>query len=182
VGERDADVVEPLEQPPAGVVVDLERRRQSPGLDAARLEVDDDLRGRLALDELPELLDDVLGDLRSDQACLAGVAAEDVGEAARDDNLEAVVHQRPDRMLPGRPGAEVRSRDEHGGAAVLRLVGNELGVLAPGREQAVLEAGAGHALEVDRRDDLVGVDVAAPQWQARPGVGGELLHRSSFRS
>ena len=37
----------------------------------ALLEVDDDLRRRVVLDELPELLDDVLGHLGGEQACLA---------------------------------------------------------------------------------------------------------------
>ena len=36
----------------------------------------------------------------------------------------------------------------------------------------------GHPLEVDGRDDLVGVDVAAPQRQRGPGVGGERVHVS----
>src|SRR5690606_8869744 len=55
-------------------------------------------------------------------------------------------------------------------------VEHELGVVAPSGEQAVLEAGAGHTLEVDGRDDLVGVDVAAAQRDPDAGVGGELLH------
>ena len=114
--------------------------------------------------------------LGRDEAGLAGVAAEDVGEAAGDHDLEAVVHQRPHGVLARRPGAEVGAGDEHGGAVVLRPVDDELRVLAPGREQPVLEAGAGDPLEVDRRDDLVGVDVAAPQRQAGAGVPGELLH------
>src|ERR1700760_3141039 len=63
VGQRDADVVESLEQSPARVVVDLEGRRQGVGLDGAPPEVDDDLGRRVVLDDLPELLDDVLGDL-----------------------------------------------------------------------------------------------------------------------
>src|SRR5699024_11016972 len=57
-----------------------------------------------------------------------------------------------------------------------RIVQHEVGVIAPSGEQAVFEAGTGDSFEVDRRDDLVGVDVAAAQWNADAGVGGELLH------
>src|SRR5690606_1207558 len=59
---------------------------------------------------------------------------------------------------------------------------DEFGVAAPRREQRVLEARAGHALEVDGGDDLVGVDVRATQRDADAGVGRELLHGSSFAS
>ena len=58
-------------------------------------------------------------------------------------------------------------------AAYARVVEDERLVLAPGGEQAVLEAGAGHPLEVLGRDDLVGVDVAAAQRDADAGVGRE---------
>ena len=43
-------------------------------------------------------------------------------------------------------------------AGVRGLVEDELGILTPAGEQRVLEAGLGDPLEVDRRDDLVGVD------------------------
>ena len=86
------------------------------------------------------------------------------------DDLEAVVLQRPHGVLARRAGAEVGAGDEHRARGVLRPVEHEVGVVAPGGEQPVLEAGAGHPLEVDRRDDLVGVDVAAAQRDADAGV------------
>jgi len=45
----------------------------------------------------------------------------------------------------------------------------------PGEER-ILEARAGDALEIHRRDDLVGVDGAAPQRGADAGVSDELVH------
>src|SRR5205823_4348562 len=68
-------------------------------------------------------------------------------------------------------------RDEHRAGGIRGVVEDERLVLAPRREQAVLEADLGHALEVDRRDDLVGVDVAAPQRDPDAGVARELLHQ-----
>ena len=126
----------------------------------------------MGLDVVPQLLDDLLVDHGDQQPGLAGVAAEDVAEPRADDDLEAVVLQRPDRVLAGRAGAEVRAGDQDRRARVLRLVEHEGRVVAPGREQPVLEPGLGDPLEVDRRDDLVGVDVAPAQRQGRAGVGG----------
>src|SRR5690625_1467935 len=50
---------------------------------------------------------------------------------------------------------------------------------APCGEQAVFESGALDALEVYRRNDLVGIDVAALQWCADAGVCAELVHRQA---
>src|SRR4051812_26895265 len=55
--QRQADVVQPLQQPPAGVVVDLERRGDLTGPDLAVLQVDGDLRRRVALDGVLQCLD-----------------------------------------------------------------------------------------------------------------------------
>ena len=65
-------------------------------------------------------------------------------------------------------------------ATATLLVEHEVRIAAPRREEAVLEAGARHPLEVDRRDDLVGVDVAALERNSDAGVGGELLHGSGL--
>ena len=142
----------------------------SPALDGPRLEVDGDGGAGLVVEVVPEPLHDLLVDLRREQPGLAGVAAEDVAEARRDDDLEAVVLQRPHGVLARRAGAEVGAGDEHRAGGVLGSVEHEAGVVAPGREQPVLEAGAGDPLEVDGRDDLVGVDVAAAQRDADAGV------------
>ena len=57
------------------------------------------------------------------------------------------------------------------------LVEHEVRVVAPGGEQPVLEAGAGDPLQVDGRDDLVGVDVGAAQRRRPVPVWvGERLH------
>src|SRR5690606_22565587 len=121
-------------------------------------------------------------DHAGEEALLAGVAAEDVREAAREDDLEAVVLERPHGVLTRGAGAEVGAGHEDRARRVLGLVEDEFGVAAPRREQRVLEARAGHALEVDGGDDLVGVDVRATQRDADAGVGRELLHGSSFAS
>ena len=110
VSQRQADVVEPLQQPPADVVVHLERHRQIRGLHRLLGQVDGDLGARLVLQQLPEQLDVGLRDLRGQQPALGRVAAEDVGEPGGDHHPEPVVHQRPDGVLARRPGAEVGAR------------------------------------------------------------------------
>src|SRR3954451_307761 len=59
VGQRDADVVEPLEEAPPRVVVDGERCGECLCGDRPLLQVIDDLRVVVGSDELPKLLDDV---------------------------------------------------------------------------------------------------------------------------
>src|SRR5690348_264305 len=180
VTQGQADVVEAFHEPPAGVVVDLERR-----LDPGRLgqhdavvEVDHDLGGRVGLDGVLERGHGGLGQDDGQQAGLGGVAAEDVTEPRGDHGPEAVVGQGPDRVLAGRAGAEVGAGDQDGRAVVLRLVEHEGRVLAPGGEQALAEAGPAHLLEVLGRDDLVGVHVAAAQRHGAAGVGDARLHGS----
>ena len=117
--------------------------------------------------------DDVFGERHRDQPDLQAVVAEDVGEAGRDDRLEAVVLQRPRRVLARRAGAEVRSGHEDVRALVARLVEHEVGPLPPLGEEAGAEPGALDPLEPVGRDDLVGVDVGTVE---RDGPGDDLTH------
>ena len=126
--------------------------------------------------QLPQQFDVLGADDAREQALLAGVASEDVRESGGEDNLEAVVLERPHGVLTRRAGAEVGAGHEHRTVRVLGLVEDEVRVASPSGEERVLEAGLGDALEVDGRDDLVGVDVGAAQGNAYAGVGGELLH------
>src|SRR3954453_13121304 len=148
--QRQTDVVQTLQQAPTRVLVDLEAGDDVLGGDAAGLEIDGDLSAGLVLQELPQQLDITLIRLRGEEPLLAGVAAEDVGEARGDDNAEAIVHQRPDGMFARRAGAEVGTRDQDAARRVRRLVEDEGLVTTPRSEQPVLETGTGHALEIDR--------------------------------
>ena len=101
VAQREPDVVEAVEQPVLREVVELERHVES---DRRRrhslvLDVDDDLELRVFFDRFPELRDRVLWRRRDDEAHLPAVVAEDVGEPRRQHGGEAVVHQRPHRVL-----------------------------------------------------------------------------------
>ena len=148
--ERERDVVEPVEQPVAALGVELERHRAAVEADLERLEVD------LALARLHQRAHLVLRQHDRQQADLRAVGEEDVGEGGRDDRLEAVVLQRPRRVLARRAAAEVRAGGEDRvlGQAPARL-------LRPVVEQELAEAGALDPLEELLGDDLVRVDVGA---------------------
>src|SRR5699024_11404709 len=62
---------------------------------------------------------------------------------------------------------------------VCLVIENEFGIVAPCGEKAVFESGALDALEVYRRNDLVGIDVAALQRSANAGMCAELVHRQA---
>ena len=97
--QRDSDVVQAFQQPPAHVVINDEVRLKIAHVDLLGLQIDRDLGARLGLQVGPDLLDDVLLNLCSDQPTLACVAAEDVGEARGHDHFEAVVGKRPHGMF-----------------------------------------------------------------------------------
>src|SRR5690606_7993131 len=179
VAEGEADVVQALHQAPARVVVDLERGGHAVPADLALLQVDGDLQGRVLLDPRLEVLDLLAGEDDRQQPHLRGVVAEDVPEARRDDDPEPVLLQRPDGVLAGRAGAEVGTGDQDARALVLRLVQDEVGVVAPGGVQAAVDRGAADLLEPGGGDDVVGVDVAAAQGDRAPGAGGGRLHGRS---
>ncbi|SIN31988.1 Uncharacterised protein [Mycobacteroides abscessus subsp. abscessus] len=79
-------------------------------------------------------------------------------------------------MLSGRSGAEFRPRDQNSAPVERFQIENEGGVGTPTGEEPVLETRSGDTLEVDRRDDLVGVHVGTAQRHTNSGVGVECLH------
>src|SRR5688572_8517487 len=98
-------------------------------------------------------------------AILEAVVVKDVGKARRDKHAEAVVRQRPRRMLAARAAAKVAARHKDAGAAELGAVQFENGVLAsivaktPVEEQILAKSGSLDSLEELLGDDLVGIDI-----------------------
>src|SRR3954471_8011154 len=161
--EREVDVVEAVEESVAAVLVEREGHGAAAEADLAALEVD------LGLAGVHQGLDVLLGQHDRQQADLRAVREEDVGEARRDDRLEAVVLQRPRRVLAAGAAAEVRAGGED---RVLREAPAVL--LRPVVEQELAEARALDALEELLGNDLVGIDVGALE---RRHLAGDDLHR-----
>ena len=67
------------------------------------------------------------------QPVLEAVVEEDVGERRRDQRAEAVIGERPGRVLARAAAAEVLPREQDRGAPVARLVEHEIGIRAPRR-------------------------------------------------
>ncbi len=153
---------------------------------ALRLEVDGDLHRRVRRDQLRDALHVLLVELDAQDADLAAVRAEDVGEARGDDRSEARVLERPRRVLTRRPAAEVASGEQHLRTVMLGPIHREVGtgrdpvgLVAPLGERERTEAGALDALEVLLRDDLVRVDVVAGDRAGVRAHGRERSHRTS---
>jgi hypothetical protein len=108
--------------------------------------------------------------------------AEDVAEAGRDDRVEPTLLDGPHGVLARRAHTEGRAGHEDGRTAVALVVEDEVAVVAPRREQALLEPGALDALEPFGGDGLVGVDVAAAQRYAAPGDDTDSFHDRTSRS
>src|SRR3546814_8346510 len=113
VAQGEPDVVEALEKPPPSVVVDVEGNPEVAQPRLARLQVDRHRDSRLGVDGGPDTGEVVLADHSGQQALLARVAAEDVGELGAQDDAEAVVAQRPDGVLAAGAGADRKSTRLH---------------------------------------------------------------------
>src|ERR671911_2206045 len=154
--------------PAASLRVEVERDRAAREAHLERLEVD------LGLARLHQGADLLLGQHNRQEPDLRAVGEEDVGEARRHDRLEAVVLERPRRVLAARAAAEVRSRGED---RVRREVPARL--LRPVVEEELAEAGPLHPLEELLGDDLVRVDVGAVEHADGAGDGRDRLHHRS---
>ena len=206
-GQGLRDGVEPLNQPLALVVGDLDGER---GLRAVR-RVDGDLQrdevdGGVGPAGAPCCINERLPVLRREfqgqEAVVVGVALEDVGEALAlagcDDRAKARLGDGPDGVLAARPAAEVLADHEDRRALGLGGVERELGgggavllggvdrrgavgdVSLVGEEQGTV-ADPLDPLEVAGRDDQVGVDVGPVEDGQLAAVGRERFHGSSLR-
>ena len=149
----------PAEQPAADLVVDLERRPRRPSKRTSCAS-----RSIWPCPACGERLAVLLGEHDRQQPDLGAVGVEDVGEARRDDRLEAVVLQAPWGVLARGAAAEVLAGDED-------RVGRQVpvGLLGPVVEEELAEAGPLDALEELLGHDLVGVDIGAVEVADRAG-------------
>src|SRR6185437_6487771 len=115
------------------------------------------------------------------------VVVEDVGKIGRDDAADAVIQQRPGRVLARGPAAEILVRDDDLRLAKRLLVQHEIRVLravlgkAQRIEQMHAQPRALDRLQEARRDDLIGVDVLHRHRRGDSGERGELVHGVSLR-
>ncbi len=198
LAQRETDVVEAVEQAVLAEGVHLEGDLLADHLvavlahDDLAFQIDGQLVAREGMDLVEQAGDRGLGQHDGQQAVLETVVEEDVCEARRDDGAEAVLVQRPGRVLAARSAAEVLARQQDGGARVARLVQHEVGVGLAGRfrhaglaglvqvspfvEQVGAEARLLDRLQELLGDDGVGIDVLAVHGGHEAFVEGEFLH------
>src|SRR3954454_14413179 len=99
VAQGQGDVIQPFEQTPASVVVDLERDLDLTDRRSLGNQIDRRRYSRLRLDGVPQALGVLLGDDAREQALLARVSPEDVREPGAQNDAEAEVTERPDGMF-----------------------------------------------------------------------------------
>ena len=150
--------------------------------DRLGFEVDRHHRVGAFLGVLHQLVADFLGQGDRQDAVLETVVVKDVGEARGDDATDAEIEQGPRRVLAARPAAEILGADQDLGIAVGRLVQDEIRVLRPVRakadflEQPLRQPGALDRLQIDRRKDLVGVEIVDRQRRSDAGQLGKFVH------
>src|SRR5262249_1458728 len=163
VAQREADLVEPVQQAVLAERVDVEAEafRAIGGRDRLLSQINRQFEAGKRRGIVEKLVDLGLGQGDRQEAVLERIVLEDLAERGGDHGAETVVAQRPGRVLARRADAEVLACEQDLRALVTRLVEHELGVLAPRGEAGVAEAGALDRLQVPLRNDLVGVDVRA---------------------
>ncbi len=162
--QDDVDLVLAFEQTLARRAVDREGLVQAEAIaHLAAFEIDLERVAVVLFGAHEDRLDGRFRQRHRQHAVADRVVAEDVGERRRDDDAEAGIEQRPGGMLARRSATEVDAGGENRGAGELRLVQHERRILLPVVEQERAESRFLDALEELFRDDLIGVDVVAPQ-------------------
>src|SRR3954454_13123405 len=177
--QRSRDVVEPMNERLLRVPVEAERDREAAGMaDLEKLQVDREL---VALVEpLAQLRHLCRRELHRSESRVDRVRAEDVAERRCDHDAEAVVLERPRRMLTRRAAAEVRADEQDGCAGI--AVELEARVLHPVEEEELAVAGSLDALQELLGDYLVGVDVAPVEYRDAPRDVRQRPHTRSRTS
>src|SRR3954469_143436 len=125
------DVVEAVQHAVLAVRVDIELHHAAVGpADLLLLQVDRQRRVGAALGVVEQFLQILGADLDRQHAVLEAVVVEDVAELGRDHAADAVVHQRPGRVLARGAAAEVVVGDDDLRLAVGWLVEHEIRIVA----------------------------------------------------
>src|SRR5690349_9044088 len=135
VPQRQADLVQPVEQAMLAEWLDIEgeRMRAVGGCDRLPLEIDGQRKAGRGEAGMEQAVHVALGEHDRQQAVLEAIVEEDVGERRRDERAKAIVGERPRRVLARAAAAEVAAGEQYLRAAVARLVQHEIRVLGAGR-------------------------------------------------
>jgi hypothetical protein len=79
-------------------------------------------------------------------------------------------------MLSRRPCSEVSASDEHCAILKLLLIENKIWIVTPCRKETIFESTASYSLEIDGRNNLIGIDIASAQRNSGACVLYEFFH------
>src|SRR5438105_4784517 len=184
VAQREADLVEPVQQAVLAERIDVEVHAER--LIGRRygllLEVDHQAEARECIALVEQAIDLALGEDDRQKAVLERVDEEDVGGRRRNYTAKAVIDERPGRMLARGAAAEILPGEQDRRVAISRLVQHELRVLLPPvGEEALAEAGLLDGREVLLGNDLVRVDIRSIERRHQSIEHGELFHQDHRR-
>lgn len=153
VPKRKADVVEAFQEASSreGIDLEVESKTRVVG-DFAVFKVHVELVARMLLGTMANGGDIRLGRGDREDAAVAAVVLEDVGERGRDDNAETEIFHRPGSVLARGTATKILARDQNRRAFVTGLVEHELRpgiaflVESPIEKKKWSEAGALNAL------------------------------------
>ena len=171
--ERQADVVEAVQQAVLAERLDLERVLQAVAVrDRLVLEVDASARSPGSpFAQSAIVLHCSSGRRISSRPFFAELLKKMSANDGAMIALKPYLLERPGRVLARRAAAEVVAGHQDRAVGVLRAVQHEVRVvLAPALEEELAPAGPLDPLQVDGRDDLVGVDVGAVERHDLAGV------------
>src|SRR5207248_2329637 len=185
--QRPTDLVETVEQHLPTVGLHGERGAEPEAVvHALLLEVDRELVLTARRLMAPEQLADLLGqETHRDEPILTAVGVKDVRERRCENRTEAVLAERPHRVLARRAAAEILPREQDARAPSDGMVELEVRIRAAvGPESPVVEQGRPEPGALDPpqellRHDLVGVHVGAGQGRHPTGVTHEGLHHDA---
>src|SRR5262249_13724116 len=136
VAQREADLVQAVQDAMLAERIDLEAEalRTVGGRDGLLFQINNQLKTGERRCLVEQLVDLGFAQRDRQEAVLERVVLEDLAERRRDHRAEAVVAQRPRRMLARGADAEVLAREQNLPALIAWLIEDELRIPAPRRE------------------------------------------------
>ncbi len=111
--QRQADAIQAVEHAVAAEIVDLKAVGFIPGFNYLRFQIHFKRNARVGLHQLEQLIDLLVAQGHRQQLVIEAVAVKDIGKARGDNDLKAVIGQRPRRVLARGAAAEVFPRQQY---------------------------------------------------------------------
>ena len=153
------NIVQTFHERPTHIVINVESAGEVTQGRGLILQRNCDFCTGIRIEQIPELFTVCFADNSCHQALFSCVSTENISKLRCENDLEAIVTQCPDRVFTRGTSAKIRPSNQNATLAVRFAVQDELWVTTPCVEQCIIETCFGHALQENRGDDLVGVNI-----------------------